>query len=226
LHSSHSCFGSLPGRRAHSLLSKNAPCGSSAGNLALRGGAQSADAKIFNEMLKKAGATAAVELDEGPYGRGVFATQDCMQGDVLISVPLDKCILANRSSDAEEIERVLGRPISDPAMVTAVTWDVRLAVALLAACGKVSREGAAPPASRRHRRPRVHDNPADSVQGWSSKSSGSTTFACSPSGAPSRSRCACTRSAPHCRDPFRTLLPPGHGRFLRACSSTRTRTRL
>ena len=84
--------------------------------------------QMFQSLMVDAGATAKLELDKAgpPSGLGLYATEALKEGEVILTVPLEHCIVEPRELPPH-VARQAGR------VPDSFTWDVRLAVKVLEA---------------------------------------------------------------------------------------------
>ncbi|KAK3277379.1 hypothetical protein CYMTET_14614 [Cymbomonas tetramitiformis] len=104
----------------------------------------SAAASTFAELAAEAGLSESpdlLELGDGEFGRGLFATKDLPAGTLLLTIPLNLCMIAQRE-DAISVPGACWNELTSGTVTSwprlrgfydeyPLPWDVRLATALL-----------------------------------------------------------------------------------------------
>ena len=97
--------------------------------------------ETFRSLMALSGCSSILRLREGERGRGLFTDGAVNEGETLLTVPLSACLVEHRGIPDEEAEKLLGRPLSQVSDPAAFTWDIRLALQLLAHTGKIQELG-------------------------------------------------------------------------------------
>lgn len=81
----------------------------------MRGGvnAPDEDEEAFKVLMKMSGCSSTLRLRSGERGRGLFTASEVPEGEILLTVPLDACLVEPRVITEEEQERLLGRNLSE-----------------------------------------------------------------------------------------------------------------